>query len=204
MNRDDWEYVWKRQELPLGAAADVEELRRSFAGKSRKLAKALLVRDVMEASEGVVGCVAFAFIWRGLGWAGWPIGIAMLFILGVTGSFVRERLRSWRNQLGSDAPLLVRVEAEIAELRHQRDLFLGMWSWYLAPIAAAIVIVGLTIRQSRPVWEVAREPWFLGGYFAFVAVLMWAVWKLNLRAVRQRVEPRLVELEKLRVDLLTG
>jgi hypothetical protein len=204
MNWDDWEYVWKRQELPLGAAADVEVLRRTFARKSRKLAKALLVRDVMEASAGVVGCIAFGFMWRGLGRAGWPIGIAMLLILGVTGSFVRERLRSWRNQLGSDAPLLVRIEAEIAELRHQRDLFLGMWRWYLAPIAAAIVIVGFTIRQSRPAWDIARDPLFLGGYFAFVAVLMWSVWKLNLRAVRERVEPRLVELEKLRVDLLAG
>ncbi len=204
MNWDDWEYVWKRQELPRGAEANVEELRRTFAGKSRKLAKALLVRDVMEASAGVVGCVAFGFIWWGLGWAGWPIGIAMLLIAGVTGFFVRERLRAQRSQLGSDAPLLVRLEAEIAKLRHQRQLFLGMWRWYLAPIAAAIVIVCLTIRHSRPVWDVAREPWFLGSYFAFVAVLMWAVWKLNLRAVRLRVEPRLVELDKLRADLLVG
>ena len=204
MNWGDWEYVWKRPELPRGAEADVARLGETFDAQSRKRAKALLVRDVMEASAGVVGCVAFAFIWRGLGRAGWPIALAMLLVLGVAGVFVRERFRARRRQLGPDAPRLARVEAEIVDLRHQRDLFLSMWTWYLAPVAAAIWIVCLTIRHSRPAWEIARAPLFLGGYFAFVAVLMWAVWKLNLRAVRRRLEPRLVELEKLRADLLAG
>jgi hypothetical protein len=203
MNWNDWETIWKRQELPRGADADLATLRETFEAKRRKSANALLVRDVLEASAGVVVCAAFALMWWKQGRAGWPIAGAMLLILGVTGFFVRERLRSFRARLGADAPLLAKLEAEIAELRHQRVLLLGIWKWYLAPIGAAIVIVCLTITRNRPAWDVSRGGLFLGGYFLFCLLLFVAVWALNRRAVRRRIEPRLVELEKLRSDLLS-
>lgn len=203
MNWDEWEMIWKRQELPRGAEADLATLRETFEAKRRKSANALLVRDVLEASAGVVGCVALALLWGKLGRAGWPIAGAMLLILGVTGFFVRERIRAFRVRLGADAPLVAKLEGEIAELRHQRRLLLGIWKWYLAPIGAAIVIVCLTIARSRPAWDVSRSGLFLGAYFAFCLLLFIAIWALNRRAVRRRIEPRLAELEKLRSDLLS-
>lgn len=202
MNWNEWEMIWKRQELPRGADADLAGLRTTFETKSRKLANALLVRDVLEASAGLFVAAGMAFAWWKQGRAGWPIALAILLILGVTGFFVRERVRAHRHRPGPDAALLARLDAELAELRHQRALLINIWKWYLAPIAAAIVIVCLTITRSRPAWDVARDPWFLGGYFCCVALLMAAVWWLNLRAVRRRLEPRIAELEKLRAELL--
>lgn len=201
MNWNDWEMIWKREELPRGADADLATLRETFDAKSRKLAKGLLARDILEASAGVFGAGALALIWWKQGRAGWPTGVSIILVLGVSGVFLRERLRAHRSRLGPDAPMLARLEAEMAELRHQRRLFLGMWQWYLAPVGAAIVIVSLTIARSRPAWDISRDPLFLGGYFAFCGLLFWGVWVANRRAVRKRVEPRLVELEKLRADL---
>lgn len=202
MNWNEWEAIWKRQELPRGADADLATLRETFEAKRRKSANALLARDVLEAAAGLVVCVAFALMWWKQGRAGWPMAGAILLILGVTGFFVSERFRAYRARLGPDAPLLAKLEAEIAELRHQRQLLLGIWNWYLAPIGAAIVIVCLTVTRSRPAWDVSRDARFLVGYFVFCALLLVLVGMLNRRAVRQRIEPRLAELEKLRSDLL--
>jgi hypothetical protein len=44
----------------------------------------------------------------------------------------------------------------------------------------------------------------MGGYFLFVALLMWGAWKLNRKAVQKRIDPRLAELEKLCRDFLSA
>ncbi len=203
MNWNDYEAVWRRQEPPVGAGADLSVLRQSFEAKRRKLAATLWVRDIVEASAGLFGAAAFAAIARHQEKIAWPIMIAVALVLGVTGSFVRERIRTHRQKLGPDAPLLAKLEAEIAELRHQRRLLLGVWKWYLVPLTAAIVIVCVTISLNRPPWDLARDPRFMGSYFALVALLMWGVWVINRRAVRRQIEPRIEELEKLHRDLLS-
>lgn len=203
MNSNDWEMIWKRQELPRGAEADLAMLRETFAAKSRKTAKTLLVRDCLEASAGLLVCAVFALMWWTQGRAGWPIGVAMLLVLGVTGFFLRERVRAHRARLGADAPLLEKLKADLAELRHQRRLLLGIWMWYLAPLGAAIVIACLTIVRNRPAWDISRDARFLAGYFVLCALLFIVVGVMNRRAVRQQLEPRITELEKLRSDLLS-
>ena len=198
MNWNDYEAVWKRQELPRGADADLAELRQTFETKSRKMAKSLLLRDVLEASAGVFVTLAAARIWWRLGATGWPIAMAMALTMGVTAIFLRERVRAHRLRLSADAPLLAKLDADIAEVRHQRHLLLNIWKWYLSPLSAAIVIVCLTIARHRPYVD-----WvFLNSYFGFCVLLFCWVWALNRRVVHKQLDPRLAELEKLRSDLL--
>ncbi len=213
MNWNDYEAVWKRQELPVGAGADLPRLRETFETKRRRLAATLLVRDLLETSAGLFASGVFAYVWWHIGKEGWPIALAIILMLGLSGFFLRERLRAHRHRLGPDAPLLARLEAEIAGLRHQRHLLLNLWSWYLAPCAGAIVIfvatlVRLLITQAPP--ELFTKLWehpivVVGVILPVVAVqflVFWGVWALNRRAVRKGVEPRLAELEKLHRDLL--
>lgn len=204
MNLSNFEAVWKRQELPRGAEADLVALHATFATKNRKLAATLLVRDLAEASAGLFVAVVMAFVGWKLGRTAWPVAVAVALVLGVTGVFLAERVRAHRRKLGAEATMLAKLDADIAELGHQRRLLLSLWKWYLAPLAAAIFILCLTIRAHLPAWSPAREPWFLGGYFLLVAALMVVVGWMNRQAVRRRIEPRLVELEKLRSDLLTS
>jgi hypothetical protein len=200
MNWNDYEAVWKRQKLPVGAAADLASLRESFETKRRKMAATLFLRDILEASAGIAGSIAFAFIWWQQKQVGWPIGLAIALTLGVTGFFIKERIRAHRNRLGPEASLLAKLEADIAELGHQRRLLMNVWKWYLAPIAAAIALVVATISYNREPWQ--RDPVFLACYGVFYALLFWGVWALNRHAVRKQIDPRLAELEKLRRDLL--
>ena len=204
MNWNDYEEVWKRQRLPVGADADPADLRRTFESRHRKLAATLLVRDLAEAGAGVFVSGAIVFLWWKTGRQGWPLGLALALILGVTGFFIRERVHARRRRLPPGAPLLTKVEADIAELHHQRRLLLKVRTWYLAPIFASMVDVGATLRFHSPPWGALRDPWIELLFLAFYILLCWLVAAANRREVRRRLDPRIAELEKLRADLLAA
>jgi hypothetical protein len=203
MNWSDYEAAWKRQKLPVGMGADLPTLRATFEARSRKMHGALLVRDLAESGAGLVVVGAYAFFWWRLKAAGWPLAFAIALILGIGGVFVRERFRARRLRLGADAPLLAKVEADIAELRHQRRLLQTVWAWYLAPCAGAMAIQAAVVIRRLPSWDPLREPPIFLGFIAFFAVIFWFVWHLNRVAVKKQIQPRLDELEKLRADLLS-
>lgn len=202
MNWNDYEAVWKRQDLPVGASADLTTLKSSFETKRRKLNAALLVRDYTEATAGILGSIAFGLIWWQQGRDGWPIGLAILLMLGVSAVFVRERFRARRSRLTPDASLLDKLSANLAELRRLRHLTLTLWWWYLGPILVAMIIVGRTITHNRPPWDISRDPVFVTGYWIINAFFFWFAWAINHRALRKRIDPRIAELEKLRAAIL--
>jgi hypothetical protein len=212
MNWNDYEAAWKRQPLPLGAEADVADLRTTFESKRRKLAATLQVRDWLESAAGLLVAAVFAFIAWHMGRDGWPVWLAIGLILGVSGFFLRERLRARRLRLGSEATLLAKLDADLAELQHQRRLLLNVWSWYLLPIAGAMGLFCFAafrkmIREVPPgfIEKLWANPWLvapiLGYFLILLPLLFWLVWWLNRRAVRLNVEPRIAELEKLRAEL---
>ena len=215
MNWNDYEAVWKRQELPVGADADLATLKDTFETKRRKLAATLFARDLREAGVGFLVAAFFSWLWWHVGSVAWPVVFAIALILGVSGLFIRERFRTRRRRVGPDAPLLAKVEADVAELRHQRRLLLSLWSWYLAPLAAALVIVSATLARIlvyrgppgflSTLWEhPAAFAWIIF-YFAIVVPLcFWGTWTVNRRAVRKGIEPRLEELEQLHCDLTSS
>jgi hypothetical protein len=202
MNWNDYEGIWKRQQLPVGAGADLAALRREFEAKRRKLARRLFWRDLREAAAGLFAAGVFAFVGWQMGKQGWPIGFAVLLMLGLTGFFIRERVRVHRQRLGAEATLLAKHEAELAELRHQSRLLLSVGIWYLAPCIAAAAIVGVTTMVCAPIALSAK---LLAGaiMLLILALTCWGVWALNRWAVRKQIEPRLAELERLRQSLVS-
>jgi len=203
MNLSDYEAIWKRQELPVGAEADLAKLKDTFESKRRKLAATLFLRDVTESSAGLAVAVVFGHKGWQMGPAGWPIAVSVALLVGISVFFVRERIRARRIHVGGEAPMLVKLEADIAELQHQRRLLLHVDLWYLAPCLAALVIFAATLGQHAPAAS-PKDHLFQAGYWLFVVYLYWHIRKLNHRAVRLQIEPRLEELRKLRADLLTA
>jgi hypothetical protein len=202
MNWDDLKTIWNRQNMPAGPAADLAALERGFETKRRRLARGLFRRDIVEAAAGLFVSGVFAYTGWQMGRMGWPIGLAVVLMLGLTGFFIRERVRAHRLRLGADAPLLAKIEADLAELRHQRRLLLSVGKWYLAPCIAAAVIFGGTTMVHAPI--VLSAKLLAGVIMLFVlALTCWGVWALNRWAVRKQLEPRLEELEKLHQALLS-
>lgn len=202
MNWNDYEAAWKRQPLPVGEKADLAELQKNFEDKHRKMAAALLVRDWVEIVACGVVVVCYLWFWHEAGPAGWPLGVAILLILGVAAFFLHERRRARRNRVGADAPLKAKVEADLAELRHQRWLLLKVWLWYIAPCAVAMLLhVSVNVRNVRPS-DPLQAPLLLGLACLIIVLACWFAWTLNREAARKQIEPRIAELEKLRDNLL--
>jgi len=212
MNWSDWEFVWKRQQPPIGAAADVAQLAATFEAKRQRMARALLVRDISESAAGVLVCALLALFWRRMGPDGWPMGIAIALTLGVTVFFCLERIRVHRGRLGPEAPVAVRIAHQLAELRRQRRLLYNIIPWYLAPLGASwalVVFAALRVGASHAppgyFMDLMRNPAtaaFIIGYFVIVVPLcFWGAWFMNRRAVLRHIDLRIEELEKLLREL---
>ncbi len=204
MNWNDLESAWKRQTPVSPGSADLTQLRETVEAKSRKLARRLFVRDLIEASAGLL--VAFVFshsLWTH-GLAYWPDAVAIAIVLAVTGFFVRERIRAHRHRVGTAAPLLMKVDADVAELEHQQRLLLNAGKWYVAPLMLAVVIVLATIvGNNLQHLSSVRAQLFLAGYVAFCGLLAWQITAMNHRAARTKIAPRIAELRKLRDDIIS-
>jgi hypothetical protein len=202
MNWSDLKTAWSIQNLPSEPGADLATLQRNFETKRRKLARGLFRRDAVEAVAGMLVAGVFAYTGWQMGRAGWPIALAVVLMLGLTGFFIQQRIRAHRQRLGSDAPLLAKLEAEIAELRHQRRLLLHVGRWYLAPCIVAAAIVACTALVHAPI---PLAPKLLAGtiMLLLLALMYWSVWALNRCAVRKQIAPRLEELEKLHQSLIS-
>lgn len=212
MNWNDYEALWKRQPPPAGATADLAMLQDTFEAKRRKLTKVLLVRDSVEGFGGLIFALLFAgMAWR-IGRSGWPILVGVALVAGVSLVFVRDFFRIRRRRLGPEAPMLAKLEAEIAELRHQRRLLANIGLWYFLPYLAAIVVIGTTLGRVNHghappglLRELLTTPATLAWIVALVAVfsvaIFWA-WRANRGAVKTQIDPRLAELEKLRREIL--
>lgn len=206
MKWSDYEAIWERQEPPRGALADVAEGRRTFETKRRELARKLLRRDLLEAGTGVFLVIFFGRVAWHMKGPRWPVVSAILLILGVTLFFVRERVRAHRNRVPADATLLNQLDAEIAELRHQRRLLLNVWKWYLGPLglAWALMMLAPWLRPGSvfpEIWHHLDATLWTVGYVVLCGFLFWFAGARNRRRVQTHVDPRLEELEKLRREL---
>lgn len=210
MNSSDWEMIWRRQELPVGETADVAKLRDTFERTRRHQARALWLRDLIEIVASLFVAGAFGATARELPRGAWLAWMATAVVLGVGAIFVWERFRVRRMRVAASAPLLTKLEADIAELRHQRRLLMNVATWYLAPLAAATLLfaaaIGLQIAATPAAREVVRHWWVIAAgllYVAFCVGLFLAIWRMNRTAVRKQIDPRLAELEKLRRSVST-
>jgi hypothetical protein len=211
MNWNDYEILWKRQELPMGAKADLTVIRRTFEAKRLKLERGLSLWHTVEGWGGVLIALVYAYSWWRLGKDAWPIGFSIVLTLGVSAVFMRERLVARRFQLGSEAPLLARTEAYLGQLRHQRRVHLNIGTWYFVPLLAGGLIAagtmhGILSRRDPPgftasVWaDPAARAWVivLVGVTAVATLLAW----ISIRGdVGKRLDPRIEELEKLRREI---
>jgi hypothetical protein len=211
MKWSDYEILWKRQELPMGAKADLTVIRRTFEAKRLKLERSLSLWHKVEGWGSVLIALVYACCWWRLGRGAWPMGISIALTLVVSAVFMREQLVARRFQLGSEAPLLARTEAYLGRLRHQRRVHLHIGTWYFVPLLAGGLIAagtmhGILSQRDPPgftpsVWaDPAARAWVIVLLGVTAVATLWA-W-ISIRGdVGKRLDPRIEELEKLRWEI---
>ncbi len=203
MNWTDCTSVWQRQTAPALTAtpAELAALRNDFEATRRREARTLFIRDCLEGGTGFVVAAVFALFWWLLRLPNWPMALSVALVLGVSAAFVRERLRARRARVGAYAPLLAKVEADLAEMLHQRRLLLSLHTWYLGPLWAAVILVLVAVALRLGLWQSLRSLGFSVGFALLYLAVLAGVWLLNRYAVRHQLDPHIAELEKLRAAL---
>jgi hypothetical protein len=219
MNWNEWEMIWRRQRTLVGAGADLVLLKQTFEEQRRKLRRSVLLRNV---SEGVTGLGLFAlmaFIGAHAGVGGWRMWTGLALLLGVSLVFVFDFVRAHRSRLPGDATILAKIDAEIAELRHQRRLLARIGLWYFLPLAASFVLIasawaarigrevppGVFHALLHALLHALNTPtiiiWLVSTLAITGAATVW-VCRVQVRSIRTRVTLRLEELKKLREEFL--
>ncbi|MCW5549657.1 MAG: hypothetical protein KIT44_11905 [Opitutaceae bacterium] len=198
MKWHELENLWQTQPAAPAAASWDEA---AFETQRRRFARGLARRDWLETAAGLFVAAMFSLPPLLAGAAAWPAWIAVALVLGVTAVFVRERRRARRAAPAPEAPLRLRLEAEIAELEHQRRLLRNVAWWYLLPLLLAIALLVWAVHLAVPgqlttamIW---RLVWFGAIMAGVAAVTLW----LNHQAVRRTIEPRLRELQAAHREL---
>ena len=202
MNWDDLTAVWRKQPQEPVPQTQFDILLKTFSKKSRRLARVLFWRDIREFLACGIVIYAFARAALSRGQAGWPIWIAEALVLGVAVFFLKERIRAHRHRTGPSSSLLEKIDADIRELRHQRKLLLKVGTWYLGPCILSWFIV-MAATRFHGLSGLLRTPAQMGSYLGGSLVFFWLIWKLNQRAVRKKIEPRIADLELLRSGLIS-
>lgn len=216
MNWNEWEMIWRRQQAPIGAGADLALLKQTFEEQRKKLRRSVLLRNV---SEGVTGLALFtllAFIGARAGVGGWRMWTGLTLLLGVSLVFAFDSVRARRSRVPGDATILAKIDAEIAELRHQRRLLARIGLWYFLPLTASfLLIVSAWVarigREIPPgmlhdaVHDAVNTPriiiWLILTPAITGGAIVW-IWLVQVKSIRTRVNARLEELKKLREDFL--
>jgi len=187
------------------AGADIPEWNvADFEVRRRRLARTLARRDWLEAGTGLFVAAVFALPAVHFGAAAWPAWPAVGLVLLVTGFFVRERHRARRATPASDAPMLVRLDAEIRELEHQHRLLRHAGWWYVLPLLSAMALFTWALHAAVPgrvTPEMQERLVVMGlGALALGAGIIW----LNRWTARRTVAPRLRQLREARANLTTA
>lgn len=198
MNWNELQQFWQPQQ---SFATPPDWNPAEFEQQRARLARTLARRDWLEAGVGIALAVFFAATLVPLGPAAWPGWISVALILGVSAYFLRERRRTRRTTLPPEAPLIIKLEADIAEIRHQCRLLNSVTFWYVLPLMLATVLFFWGVRSAMPAplpplwsWRVVL---FGLGALGFSAFIVW----VNREAVRTTLEPKLRELNSIRISL---
>lgn len=202
MNWNDLNSIWRSQQDRVFSEADFASLQKTVETKHRQLARTLFWRDIRETAACLFVTGVFGYRWVQGDLAFWPFVVSVTILLGLLVFFIKELVRARRNRVRPDASLLAKLDADIAELKHQRYLLLNVATWYLAPVFVswAIVVVSSFINDSA---QHRSHPLSFAIYVVASLLLGWGIWALNRYVVRKSIEPQLKETEKLRSDFLS-
>ena len=188
---DDLGEVWRTQKVEH-TQMTLDEIRE----KARKFKRTILFRNLREY-VAIVIVVAFF----GLSMGQYPPLMragAGLIIAGVLYVAYQLHRRGSSKTAAADLAPASCLDSHRQELERQRDLLLGIWSWYLGPMIPGLVLLMVAVGMANP--GHLKHAWvFEAEYSAVVALAFYFVARLNRRAAR-RLQRRIDELDAMQSE----
>jgi len=195
MNPDALKAAWQSQTSQRHVTIDAEALLREVRRNERHFKRIIFWRDVQEVGVSLV--LVPVWIWLGrshdLPWT-WYLCIPTL--LWISAFMVVDRIRQRRWQPKPGDALRARIESSLAQVEHQIWLLRNVFWWYLLPPGVAVAAF-----FAQCAWLARDLGWKAGfivaGVVAVAALILWGVYWMNQTAVRDELEPRRLELQRL-------
>ena len=195
MTDEDLKNIWAQQRASERSVPVAPEDVWRLAGESERFESTIFWRDVREwAATVVVAGVLLFYVFRQptIHWL--PIGAAILACLPMTYVAI---IRQKRPAAEPSRSLTDHLRESIASVRHQVRLLRSVLWWYLAPLALSLLLIQIDATRTG---RVHFDGKLLLSSVVTVGVFF-GIWKLNQRAVRIDLEPRLRALEKTLAEL---
>lgn len=182
MNFDELETVWRGGDD--GRSAEEAQAIESARARAEQIDRAVRRRDWLETLIALA--MAPLFGWMALNSASWTSTLGA-WIVTAACLLIPVRLRLARRATPDRGlPVARAVEAELAAIRAQQRLLGSVAWWYLTPLGAGVIL----FFSGAPV-----STWTKVAYAAaVVGIYVWML-RLNLHAVRAKLDPVARELE---------
>lgn len=187
MNLDDMKGPWQGQDQTMGSEPSADQLLAAVAGASAELDRRVRRRDRIEIIvAAVVSLIFLPLLWS----PSWVTRAGVLLYMGGSVSTWVMLRRARRSGKAEDpaAPLVEVIRSQRTKVGAQIRLLESVLWWYLAPLAAGVVLIFAgTAGISRAT----------GVYAAAVGALCGLIHHWNKRAVQRELCPRHAELTRL-------
>jgi hypothetical protein len=186
---DDLGEVWRRQKVEH-TQMTIDELRE----RASKFRRRILFRNFREYAAIAVVLAFFAFS-MGKYTTLMRVG-AGLVIAGMLYVAYQLHRRGSTKAVAADLAPASCLDSHRQELERQRDLLMGIWSWYLGPMIPGLVLLMVGVGMANP--GHLKHAWlFEALYSAAVALVFYFVARLNRRAAH-RLQRQIDELDAIR------
>jgi hypothetical protein len=199
MNPDELKEVWQAQASPRRLTVDADVLLQQLERNKKNFEATIFWRDVREVAVSIV--MLPLWIWIGRSQAlPWTWYLCIPALLWIAAFMMVDRIRQKRRQAKPGNPLRECVESSLAQVEHQIWLLRNVVWWYLLPPGVALAIFFGNIA-----WRVRDVGWLreliVAGIIAVAGLVLWGVYRLNQRAIRDELLPRRQELQELVASL---
>jgi hypothetical protein len=186
--------AWQSQRR---VSIDTGVLLRMLRRDRRGFRSMIIRRDAGEVGAALF-CAAF-FVYVGVTRSQWSWLVLAFLTAGVGVFMLIDRFWHRADVAAKGGSLADSARSSLAEVRHQVWLLKNIFWWYLLPPGIGLAVVGA---------EMAYQLWLLSGsllpsvtvaalLYLIVVVVDVFIYRLNQRAVRDGLEPRVRELESL-------
>jgi len=199
MNPDDFKQAWQTPSSQTRLTIDADLLLQEVRRNDHNFTTTIFWRDVREVGVGLMMIPVWFYmgVRMALPWT-WYLTVPGL--VWIVAFLLVDRRCHRQPPAGPGESLRERVESSLTQVEHQIWFLRNVWWWYLAPLLLPglvfVMHVGWKIRDGGW-WTVLATTMMCG----LVAVVMIAVYRFNLHAVRSSLEPRRLELKTLLASL---
>ena len=193
MTFDELQEKWQSQQRGFTLTIDSDMLLKEIKRNKKYFESVVYSRDIREAGVAIAMFLFFGYV--GLQDNFWPSLLLALLVLFIAVFLIADRIVQKRKRPKTSQSLSGCIQASLHEVNHQIWLLKNVFWWYLLPPFA-----GMAIFLAYVAWNVRDHlGWFMFDitYMVAVVLLVWFIYRLNQKAVREDLFPRKQELQHL-------